>query len=501
MLRLLALSLLVAGAAAFSAPARVPVAARCAAPRPAVAMGDNIRELRTRIGSIKNTKKITSAMKLVAAAKVRRAQDAVIKSRPFTEELEKVIGGLIERLKKESLELPLLEERETKTVMLVIVSGERGLCGGYNAQIIKKATQRIAELEKQGIKVKLFNVGRKANVWFKRRNKDIVKFVNTPNVPTSEFASDVSDGVLNYFLSGEVDRVEVVYTSFISMIAAQPSVRTLVPLSPQGLETDGDEIFKLTTKDGKFGVEREKVERGAAMKFESDMLFEQEPGQLLNAILPLYINGQLLRTVQVRRTLAPPRPAPRARAPERERPRVGARAHGRAAALFAALRLAGRGHAPLNSRSRALSPRFIVRLPPAGVARVRARRAHERHAVGDGQRVRARQDADAEDEPRAPGGRHAGAPRDRRGRQRRQLGPPTSRPSRASHCYFPAWGNGLPGAPPPPYSLAARPAARLHRAASLYYALLQPRLVHTVACSPCGIKAKAVYRSLGAVAI
>lgn len=308
MLRITLACAILASAAAFSAPVRMPVASRAAAARPAVVMGDNIRELRTRIGSIKNTKKITSAMKLVAAAKVRRAQDAVIRSRPFSEELEKVIGGLILRLKKEALELPLLEERDTKTVLVVIVSGERGLCGGYNAQIIKKATQRIAELEDQGIKVKLFDIGRKANVWFKRRNKEIVKFVNTPNVPTSEFASDVSDQILNYFLSGEVDRVEVIYTSFISMIAAQPSVRTLVPLSPQGLETDGDEIFKLTTKAGKFGVEREKVERASPMVFESDMIFEQEPAQLLNAILPLYINGQLLRTVQVRALASSPHP-------------------------------------------------------------------------------------------------------------------------------------------------------------------------------------------------
>ncbi|KAG8464499.1 hypothetical protein KFE25_009867 [Diacronema lutheri] len=297
MLRTFALALVVASAAAFSAP-HMPVASRAAAARPAVVMGDNIRELRTRIGSIKNTKKITSAMKLVAAAKVRRAQDAVLRSRPFTETLEKVIGGLVQRLKNEGLDLPLLEERETKTVLLVVVSGERGLCGGYNAQIIKKATQRLAELEKQGIKVKMLCIGRKANVWFKRRQRDIVKFVPTPNQPTSEFATEVADEVLAYFLSQEVDRVELVYTSFISMIAALPSVRTLVPLSPQGLETEGDEIFKLTTKDGTFGVEREKLDRAEPMEIVPDMIFEQEPAQLLNAILPLYINGQLLRTVQ-----------------------------------------------------------------------------------------------------------------------------------------------------------------------------------------------------------
>jgi F-type H+-transporting ATPase subunit gamma len=302
MLRTLALTLLVATATAFSVgptTGRMPAASRAVAARPVV-MGDNIRELRTRIGSIKNTKKITQAMKLVAAAKVRRAQDAVLRSRPFSENLEAVLGGLIARLKNEPLDFPLLQERETNTVLLVVVSGERGLCGGYNAQIIKKATQRLAELKAQGVKVRLLTVGRKANVWFKRREIDIVKFYPCPQAPTSEFASEIADEVLNYFLSGEVDRVELLYTSFVSMIASLPSVRTLVPLSPQGLETDGDEIFKLTTKDGKFGVEREAVPRAEPMVFKPDMLFEQEPAQLLNAILPLYINGQLLRTVQVR---------------------------------------------------------------------------------------------------------------------------------------------------------------------------------------------------------
>merc|ERR1719230_256161 len=97
-----------------------------------------IRELRDRIGSIKNTQKITSAMRLVAAAKVRRAQDAVLRSRPFSENLERVLGGLLERLKYKADDLPLLASRPVKTVAVVVISGERGLCGGYNSKIIQK---------------------------------------------------------------------------------------------------------------------------------------------------------------------------------------------------------------------------------------------------------------------------------------------------------------------------------------------------------------------------
>ena len=94
-------------------------------------MGANIRELRDRVTSVKNTRKITSAMRLVAAAKVRRAQDAVLKTRPFSETLQKVLGGLIVRLKRDNFESPLFAERAVTKVLLVVMTGDRGLCGGY----------------------------------------------------------------------------------------------------------------------------------------------------------------------------------------------------------------------------------------------------------------------------------------------------------------------------------------------------------------------------------
>ena len=112
-------------------------------------MGATIRELRDRVGSVKNTKKITSAMKLVAAAKVRRAQEAVLRSRPFSETLERILGGLLQRLKTEALDIPLLETRAAKKVGLVVITGDRGLCGSYNSAAIKKTEARIDELKAQ----------------------------------------------------------------------------------------------------------------------------------------------------------------------------------------------------------------------------------------------------------------------------------------------------------------------------------------------------------------
>ena len=108
-----------------------PAVPEAAAARTSAITMSNIKELRERVGSVKNTKKITSAMRLVAAAKVRRAQEAVLRSRPFSETLERILGGLLQRLKMEALDIPLLETREAKKVGLVVITGDRGLCGGY----------------------------------------------------------------------------------------------------------------------------------------------------------------------------------------------------------------------------------------------------------------------------------------------------------------------------------------------------------------------------------
>lgn len=98
--------------------------------------------------------------------------------------------------------------------------------------------------------------------------------------------------------AGELDRIELIYTTFISMISSVPSVRTIVPLLPGGIEMEGDEIFKMTTKEGHLAIEKETVAAAEPKEFAPDMIFEQEPSQLLNAILPLYLNGQLLRSLQ-----------------------------------------------------------------------------------------------------------------------------------------------------------------------------------------------------------
>jgi F-type H+-transporting ATPase subunit gamma len=258
----------------------------------------NLKAIRDRIQSVKNTKKITEAMRLVAAAKVRRAQAQVTATRPFADRLAQVFFGLQTRLKLEDANLPLLNQRAVKSVCLVVMSGDRGLCGGYNANIIKRAEIRTKELQAQGIQVRLVVIGRKSVQYFQRRDYTIDGvFTGLEQIPTAAETVQIADRLLSLFLSETVDRVELIYTKFVSLISSRPVVQTLLPLDPQGLEVSDDEIFRLTIRGGQFQVERDKV---ASPKSElpQDMIFEQDPVQILDALLPLYLNNQLLRSLQ-----------------------------------------------------------------------------------------------------------------------------------------------------------------------------------------------------------
>jgi len=150
----------------------------------------------------------------------------------------------------------------------------------------------------QGVEVELVLIGNKGSTWFKKRATPVRKMIPCGQAPTAEQASAVANELLASYYAGELDRIELLYTTFISMISSEPTVRTLIPLLPSGMEMEGDEIFKLTSKDGDISVEKEKVAAAEPKEFAPDMIFEQEPSQLLNAILPLYLNGQLLRTLQ-----------------------------------------------------------------------------------------------------------------------------------------------------------------------------------------------------------
>jgi F-type H+-transporting ATPase subunit gamma len=258
----------------------------------------NLKEIRDRISSVKNTRKITEAMRLVAAAKVRRAQEQVLRSRPFADRLARVLENLQSRMRFEDVDAPLLEARPVETITLLAVTGDRGLCGGYNANIIKRTELRFAELKNKGFKVNLVLIGRKAITYFQNRSYPIMAtFTGLEQVPNASEAMGIANEVLAEFLSGGTDRIEMIFTKFINLVSSKPVIQTLLPLDPQGIATADDEIFRLTTRDGRLGVEVAKLEN-VEPQIPSDIIFDQSPEQLLNALLPLYLQNQLLRSLQ-----------------------------------------------------------------------------------------------------------------------------------------------------------------------------------------------------------
>ncbi len=259
----------------------------------------NLKAIRGRIQSVKNTKKITEAMRLVAAAKVRRAQEQVLASRPFADALAQMLFRLRSYVKFEEVGSELLLEREVRTVGLVVVTGDRGLCGGYNVNVIRRAEERAIEIKAAGLDYKYILIGRKAIQYFQNRNQPIeYTYEGLEQIPTAAEASQIQDGLRSLYLSDIVDRVELIYTRFVSLINSRPVLQTLYPLDPNALVPDG-ETFRLITQKGKLQVQAAKQEIQQEPDIpQAQLILEQDPVQLLDALLPLYILNQLLRALQ-----------------------------------------------------------------------------------------------------------------------------------------------------------------------------------------------------------
>merc|ERR1711871_525688 len=255
----------------------------------------SLKDIRDRIGSVKNTQKITDAMKLVAAAKGRRAQDAVISGRPFASKLVDMLYGVNTRLRSESeVDSPLLDVKPVEKVLIVGFTGDRGLCGGFNNFILKRTEQRVAELRASGVEAELLMVGKKGAQYFNRRTDqyEVVRTFETGQKPTVKESQAIA---------------ELIYSKFVSLISSDPIVQTLLPMTPEGevcdvdsncIDAADDELFKLTSSDGEFSVERETSKLGEEGGFDELLIFEQEPQQILDALLPLYMNGTVLRALQ-----------------------------------------------------------------------------------------------------------------------------------------------------------------------------------------------------------
>jgi len=213
-----------------------------------------------------------------------------------------MIKGLVKKLKNSGLEaeLPMLRVPEkVNNIAILVVTSNRGLCGGYNTFAAKRTEERVAALNAQGIVPKILIVGKKGKTRVPNRLKKLKAnftddWFSMPDTITAAESTVIADALKNYFLSGEVDKVEVVYGKFYNLIKTLPQLRTVLPLSPTGIEDPEDETFTLTTEDGKMKVKKEKVKSSKAKDLETDVIFDQPPETILNSMLPLYLNSQIL---------------------------------------------------------------------------------------------------------------------------------------------------------------------------------------------------------------
>jgi F-type H+-transporting ATPase subunit gamma len=194
----------------------------------------SLKDLRRRIRATKSTQQITKAMEMVAAAKLRRAQQRAQAASPYAAKITQMLGNLAGAASE--LEHPLFKTREVKTTALVVVTAQRGLCGAYNTNVIRLAEQRLRAAEPGSIQLVL--VGKKGRDYFRRRSYPILAtYVDFPAEASLDFARELTQDLTKLFLDGTVDRVEVLYTHFVNAIVRKLMTEVFLPVG--GGETVG----------------------------------------------------------------------------------------------------------------------------------------------------------------------------------------------------------------------------------------------------------------------
>ena len=221
----------------------------------------SLKDIRDRIKSVKSIQKVTSAMKMVAAAKVRKAQEKMEQARPYTYALEETINHILPDVSRGDLDL--LNVREIRRKAYVIVSADRGLAGGFNSNIIKVAEKEIAEFGKEN--VDLFCIGKKARDHFKRRDYNIIEsHIDFWSELNFENAMMIGRSAIEHFTSGKVDEIHVIYNYFVNMAQQEIKSEVLLPLSYH------DEGFE-----------------------EKDRLYEPSKEVLVSSLVPRHLNIQI----------------------------------------------------------------------------------------------------------------------------------------------------------------------------------------------------------------
>jgi F-type H+-transporting ATPase subunit gamma len=232
----------------------------------------SVQDLKRRVRSVKNTSKITKAMELVASARLRRAQTRIEAMRPYAETMRELIAG-VGRASASVRGLPLLQQRDDpKTVAVVALTGDRGLAGPFNAQIIRRAFALERQLRGEGKQVKK---GRSTFAF--RRYETAGEYVGFTDRPAYADAQAIAHRVAELYIEGEIDRAVLVFNAYVSPLVQTVTELDLLPISADILETDEEE-------------RRDDAMRG-------DFIFEPEPEEILERLLPVYLETQVYRAL------------------------------------------------------------------------------------------------------------------------------------------------------------------------------------------------------------
>ena len=237
-------------------------------------------DYRRRIRSVKNTQQITRAMKFVAAAKLRRAQEGVFKARPYAKEIRRVLQSAMQRVTEP--QHPLLEKRPENRILALVVTSDKGLCGAFNTNVLRKAAEFLRQ--QKGKEVQGMGVGRKAAEYLRRRRWRVAgEYINISMRVEFRHAKQVAERVAELYTSKEVDAVYAIYNEFKSVMVQRLLVEKLLPLEPPE-----------PTYEPRGGM---RTEGAATALTPVDYIYEESPNEIYSDLVPRYLDTEVFRVL------------------------------------------------------------------------------------------------------------------------------------------------------------------------------------------------------------
>jgi F-type H+-transporting ATPase subunit gamma len=259
----------------------------------------SLKEVRLRIASVNSTKQITSAMKMVAASKLRRAQDSILKMRPYAAKLKEILQGVTVSMEQQDENI-YAAKRHGGKVLIIPISSNRGLCGAFNANVIKASVRLINEqfaAEKQGGRVHLMTIGRKASEYFRRQGFEVIsshdEIFDGLNFGRS---SELAESIMNAFANAKYDKVILVYNHFRNAASQYVQAEQFLPVEPPATDSGKTQNFDYIFEPGKEDIVNELIPRSLKIQFYKSLLdsFASEHGARMTAMHQATDNAQEL---------------------------------------------------------------------------------------------------------------------------------------------------------------------------------------------------------------